>query len=156
MTSQEGQPQGAGPGPASPQPAATSGGAPLPPELQASGASKDDRTLAMIAHLLGLAGFIGPLVLYLLKKDAVSAFVKFHIKQSLFYQVAVTVVVVALMIVAIIGTALTQGLAGCLFFPLISLVCLGDLVYLIVAVVQTANGKDFEYYWIGPWVRRSM
>jgi hypothetical protein len=129
---------------------------PLPPELQSANASKDERTLAMIAHLLGLAGFLGPLVLYLLKKDAASAFVKFHVKQSLFYQVAVAVVLVALMVLAMIGTVLTRGLAGCVFFPLIFLAVLGDLVYLIVAVVQTANGKDFEYYWIGPWVRRSM
>lgn len=143
-------PQGPPPGPA---PAAPG---PLPPELQVASASKDDRTLAMIAHLLGLVGFLGPLILYLLKKDAASAFVKFHMKQSLFYQVAVTVVVVALMVLAMIGSVLTEGLAGCFLFPIVSLVILGNLVYIIVAVVQTSGGKDFEYYWIGPWVRRSM
>ena len=143
-------------GPGSPPPPAGPAAAPepLPPELQSANASKDDRTLAMIAHLLGLAGFIGPLVLYLLKKDTASAYVKFHVKQSLFYQVAVTVVVVALMMVAMVGMVLTRG--WCFLFPLISLAVLGNLVYLIVAAVQTSSGKDFEYYWIGPWVRRSM
>ena len=143
-------------GPGSPPPPAGPAAAPepLPPELRSANASKDDRTLAMIAHLLGLVGFLGPLVLYLMKKDAASAYVKFHVKQSLFYQVAVTVVVVALMMVAMVGMVLTRG--WCFLFPLISLAVLGNLVYLIVAVVQTANGKDFEYYWIGPWVRRSM
>jgi len=144
-------------GPGSPPPAGPAAAPePLPPELQSANASKDDRTLAMIAHLLGLAWFLGPLVLYLMKKDAASAYVKFHVKQSLFYQVAVTVVLVVLMVVALLATVVTRGLLGCVFFPLIFLAVLGDLVYLIVAVVQTANGKDFEYYWIGPWVRRSM
>jgi len=142
-------------GPGSPPPAGPAAAPePLPPELQSANASKDDRTLAMIAHLLGLAGFLGPLVLYLLKKDTASAYVKFHVKQSLFYQVAVTVVVVALMMVAMVGMVLTRG--WCFLFPLISLAVLGNLVYLIVAAVQTSSGKDFEYYWIGPWVRRSM
>jgi len=33
---------------------------------------------------------------------------------------------------------------------------IGALVYAIVGAVQTSGGKDFEYYWVGPWVRRSM
>jgi hypothetical protein len=143
-------------GPGSPPPPAGPAAAPepLPPELQSANASKDDRTLAMIAHLLGLTAFIGPLVLYLLKKDTASAYVKFHIKQSLFYQVAVTVVIVALMMLAIMGAVMTRG--WCFISPLIPLVSLGNVVYIIVAAVQTSSGKDFEYYWIGPWVRRSM
>ena len=152
------QPQTGPSGPGSPPPPAAPAAAPepLPPELQSANASKDERTMAMIAHLLGLVGFLGPLVLYLLKKDAASAYVKFHMKQSLFYQVAVTVVLVVLMVVGLLAAMVTRGLLGCVFFPLIFLAVLGDLVYLIVAVMQTANGKDFEYYWIGPWVRRSM
>jgi uncharacterized Tic20 family protein len=142
-------------GPGSPPPAGPAAAPePLPPELRSANASKDDRTLAMIAHLLGLVGFLGPLVLYLMKKDTASAFVKFHIKQSLFYQVAVTVVIVALMMLAIMGAVMTRG--WCFISPLIPLVSLGNVVYIIVAAVQTSSGKDFEYYWIGPWVRRSM
>ena len=33
---------------------------------------------------------------------------------------------------------------------------LGAIAYAIYGAIQVSGGKDFEYYWIGPWVRRSM
>jgi hypothetical protein len=128
----------------------------LPPELQAANATKDDRTLAMIGHLLGLVGFLGPLILYLVKKDGASKFVIFHVKQSLFYQLAVLVVMFVLVIGSFIVTAVTAGFGGCVCFPVMGLAGLGALVYLVVGAIQVNGGKDFEYYLVGPWVRKSM
>ena len=128
----------------------------FPPELQAANATKDDRTLAMIGHLLGLVGFLGPLILYLVKKDGASKFVIFHIKQSLFYQLAVLVVMFVLVIGSVILAAATAGAAGCVCFPIMGLAGLGALVYLVVGAIQVNGGKDFEYYFIGPWVRKSL
>ncbi len=60
---------GAGGGPSQPPPPPPPPGAgeaemsAMPPELQAANASTDDRNMAMIAHLLGLVGFLGPLIL---------------------------------------------------------------------------------------------
>jgi hypothetical protein len=139
--------------PQQPQQAAVSA---LPPDLQAANASKDDRTLAMIGHLLGLLSFLGPLILLLVKKEGASKFVLFHIKQSLFYQIAVMVVMFVLLIGSFIVTAVTAGFGGCVCFPIIGLAGLGALVYLIIGAIQVNGGKDFEYYYIGPWVRKSL
>ena len=40
--------------------------------------TQDERTMAMLAHLLGIVtGFLGPLVIWLIKKDQ-SKFVAYH------------------------------------------------------------------------------
>lgn len=139
------------PNPPGPTPSAS----PLPPELQTALASKEDRTMAMIAHLLGLVGFVGPLVLYLVKKDSSSKYVQYHMKQSLFYQVALIVVFIALGFIAAVGSLATGGLLACVLFPVLGLAGVGAVVYLIIGAVQVNAGKDFEYYWVGEWVRKS-
>ncbi len=144
-------PQSQGTGPqqgASPSP----GKVPLPPELQAAGASKDDRTWGMVAHLAPLAGFVvpfgnilGPLVVWLIKKDA-SPFVAYHAKQSMWFQIFVAIAEVLLVLI---------GLIICVTLPLAALVGLGAMVYAVYGAIQVNGGKDFEYYWVGEWVRRS-
>ena len=127
----------------------------FPPDLQAAGASKEDRTLAMIGHLLGLVGFLGPLILFLVKKDGASKFVLFHMKQSLFFRIVVDAILFVSVMISILGTVFAFGL-GCLCMPVVGLVGLGAAVYLIIGAIQVNGGKDFEYYFIGPWVRKSM
>jgi len=49
--------------------------------------TKDECTMALLAHLLQVfSGFIGPLVIFLVKQD--SKFVKYHALQSLIWQAA--------------------------------------------------------------------
>lgn len=143
------QPQGASPGTPPPPP----GGGGLPQELQSAAASAEDRNMAMIAHLLGIVGFLGPLILFLIKKEGASKFLQFHMKQSLFFQVAVAV---ACFILSVIGLILTFVFIGVICFPIAGLVWLGGVVYAIVGAIQVNGGKDFEYYWVGPWVRKSL
>ena len=157
MSNQPGEPQGAGPAPASPQPAPA--GEPLPPDLRTANASKDERTWVMLCHLLAVAGFVfpygnilGPLVMWLIKREE-SRLVDFHGRQSMWFQIFASIVVTVLAVVSIplsaicigYGTGLVAVLAG-----------LGAIVYAIVGAIQVSSGKDFEYYWVGPWVRRSM
>lgn len=144
-------PQPPGPeGQGGPTPGA--GAAALPPELQAANASKDHRTWGMVAHLAALAGFvvpfgniIGPLVVWLIKKDE-SPFVAYHAKQAMWFQIFVAIAEVILGLI---------GLLVCVTIPLAILVGIGALVYAIYGAVQVNGGKDFEYYWVGEWVRRS-
>jgi hypothetical protein len=144
--------------PGSPQSGAAPAGkaSAFPPDLQTANASKDDRSLAMIGHLLGLVGFLGPLILLLVKKEGASKFVLFHIKQVLFYEIAVLVVIIGLVVVSFVGSIVTGGILGCVCMPVIMLAALGSVVYLIIGAIQVNGGKDFEYYFIGPWVRKSM
>ena len=136
-----------------PQPTAVSA---FPPDIQAANASKDDRTLAMIAHLLCLVGFLGPLILFLVKKDGASKFVLFHIKQALFWEIAVLVAVIALIILSFVGGIVTGGILSCVCMPITGLAVLGACVYNIIGAIQVNGGKDFEYILVGPWVRKSI
>ena len=53
--------------------------------------SSDDRTMAMLAFLLGILTYwLGPLIIYLVKKDK-SPFVAFHALQALFFQLVILV-----------------------------------------------------------------
>jgi len=144
-----------GPQPASEAPPAGPGVAaePFPPELQAAAASKDERTWGMIAHLAALAGLVflpfgaivGPLVVWLIKKEE-SRFVAFHAKQCMWLQIFA------------LGATIVCALLFFLFvtIPLAFLAYLGGMAYAVYGAIQVSSGKDFEYYKVGPWVRKSM
>ena len=84
-----------------------------PNEPAGTGApTKDERTLAMIAHIGALLGyaivfgsFIPPLALYLLKKDE-SAFVADQARESLNFQI--TMAIVAIVAGALFGFELRE------------------------------------------------
>ena len=126
---------------------------PLAPDLQAANASKDERTWAMVGHLAALGGLvipsygsiIGPLIVWLVKREE-SAFVAYHAKQSMWFQIFAAIIVTALALI---------GLCTCVTFPLAILAGLGAMAYAIYGAIQVSGGKDFEYYWVGPWVRES-
>jgi uncharacterized Tic20 family protein len=109
--------------------------------------TSQERTWAMIAHLAGLAGYlgivpfasvIGPLIVWLLKKDS-SVFVDAHAKESLNFQITMSIAY-ALLIVScffIIG-----------FFLLpFALPFLGVwiVVLVIIASIKAINGELFRY-----------
>lgn len=147
--------EAAGPPPPPPPPPGVGAAEPsaMPPEMQAENASTDDRSMAMIAHLLGLVGFLGPLILYLVKKDESSEYVRFHMKQSMWFQIWANV---AAFVLGIVSIPLMYVCIGFLTLLLAMAVVVGAWVYAIVGAVQTNGGKDFEYLWVGPWVRQSM
>lgn len=131
----------------------------LPPEFQVGGATKDERTWAMVCHLIALAGLVfpygsilGPLIVWILKKEE-SRLIDFHGRQSLWFQIfawaAVTVLGVLSFPLAMICIGYLTGFVALL-------AGLGAFAYAVVGAIQISNGKDFEYYWVGPWVRRSM
>jgi uncharacterized Tic20 family protein len=139
-----------------PAPNAVPGSSGFAPDLQAAAATPEDRSMAMIAHILGaLTGVLGPLILYLVKRDQASRFLKFHIMQALWYQVAIMVAYIGLGILTVLAMLVTMGFAGCVCMPILLLAALGELVYSIYGGIQVNNSKDFEYKWIGPWVRKS-
>lgn len=147
---------------APPPPPGTGGGTeapPLPPELQAEGASRDERTSAMLCHLLALVGLVfpfgnvlGPLIMWLVKREQ-SAFVDFHGRQSLWFQVWAAI---AATVLGVISIPLFYICIGVLTMLLAMAVGVGAFIYAVVGAVQVSGGKDFEYLWVGPWVRRSM
>lgn len=103
--------------------------------FDATSLTNDDKTWAMLAHLSGLLAsllgglsFLGPLVIYLIKKDE-SPFVADQAKEALNFQLAV-------LIVAVISAITCIG-------PLI--VAIGALVYSVIAAMEANKGIAYRY-----------
>lgn len=103
--------------------------------------NKDARTFAMLCHLLALTGFIipfgsivGPLVLWLVKRDQ-HPFVDDQGKEAVNFNISMTiyVIVAAILTVIVIGVPILIGLAIFWF------------VILIVAAIQANTGVAYRY-----------
>ena len=97
-------------------------------------AGSEDRSMGMICHLLGLVGFIGPLIIWLIKKDQ-SPVVDREGKKALNFQLTVLIAWVA-------GFVLCFVIIG---FVLLPLVWLFWLIFTILAAVKTNAGEDYKY-----------
>ena len=97
--------------------------------------STDDRNLAMLAHLLGIvSGFVGALIIWLIKKDQ-SAYVDEQGKEALNFQIT--------MLIAFVGAwILVFVLIGALLFPLL---LVANLVLCILAAVAASKGEHYRY-----------
>jgi uncharacterized Tic20 family protein len=94
--------------------------------------TSDERTLAILSHVLTLFFWlIPPLVIYLLKKDE-SPYVAAHAKESLNFQITISLVCIAL-IITIIGLLLLW------------VVGIGALILVIVATIKASENKMYRY-----------
>ncbi len=101
----------------------------------AQGTSNDDRNLAMLAHLLGIvSGFIGALIIWLIKKDQ-SAFIDEQGKEALNFQITI-------LIGFVIAGVLTVILIGALLMPVL---LVANLVFCIIAAVAVSKGEHYKY-----------
>lgn len=105
-------------------------------EYPLSTPTSDERTIAILSHILTIVpgiGILGPLVIYLLKND--SQFVKENAKESLNFQITLllAIMVSCILIVVIIGIVL--------------LVVLGimNLVLVIIASMKASDNKIYRY-----------
>jgi uncharacterized Tic20 family protein len=97
--------------------------------------SKDDCTMAMLAHLLGIFfGFVPSLVIWLIKKDE-SSFATAQAKEALNFQIT-------LIIGWAIAFALTFILIGAFLFPVLWIL---NLVFCIIAAVAASKGQAYRY-----------
>lgn len=126
----------------------------------------EQRTWAMLAHLSVLVNlftaFIGPivaLVIYLVFRDR-SRYVAYHSLQSFLNQLIWWVG--GGTIIAIIWTitgVLSAVLVGLCLIPLACLFTLMPLIAVIqgvIGAVQTSQGQDYKYWWVGDWVRGTL
>lgn len=123
-------------------------GNPIQPEQEPA---KEEKTLAMLSHLLAIFfGFIPGLIIWLIKKDQ-SRFVGQNAFQSMMFSLGVLVVAVALSIFsfAIQFIPVVGQIVGCV----LCLVFAGILVYALVLFIQgtmKANaGLIFKYPFTG-------
>ncbi|MFT7647646.1 MAG: putative Tic20 family protein [Candidatus Poriferisodalaceae bacterium] len=101
----------------------------------ATSSTNDDRTMGMLAHLLGLfTGFIGPLVIFLMKKDE-SQYVRAHAAEALNFQITVMIGYLASFILMFV-------LIGLLLLPIIAV---GALAFGIIATIAANKGEMYSY-----------
>ena len=120
--------------------------------------SKEERVWAMLAHLLSLLGYFGgiaqyvaPLIIYLIYRNQ-SKFVAFHALQSLYFQLALLVIVAAYILLGIVS-------CGTLFFLLPvtgSVFVVAAALFTIFAAIKTNEGEWFEYPFVGRLARRHV
>ena len=103
--------------------------------------SQADKTMGMLCHLAAFAGYIipfgniiGPLVIWLTKKDQ-SAYIDYHGKESLNFQItmAIAFFVSFILVFVIIGFLLLFGLA------------IFNLVVIIIAAIKANDGVKYQY-----------
>jgi uncharacterized Tic20 family protein len=120
-----------------------SGNSPAPPPIPAAQTiSDEDKSLAMLCHLLGIfTGFIGPLILWLVKKDS-SAFVGHHGREALNFQITLMLVMLGLGSVTVV---LMFVVVGILLVPVLFIVPILALVAEIIAAVAAQKGEWHRY-----------
>jgi uncharacterized protein len=97
--------------------------------------SNDAKNMAVLCHLLGIfTCFVGPLVIWLLKKDEMP-FVDHHGKEALNFQITVAIALPA----AVISVFC---LIGRFLVPIIGVL---DLIFCIVACLAASKGEYYKY-----------
>jgi uncharacterized Tic20 family protein len=96
----------------------------------------DERLMAILSHILAIVpgiGILGPLIIYLAKKD--SPFVAHHARESLNFQITVIIAY----IVAVLTMILLIG------FFLFWLIGIANTILVIVASIRANDGKLYRY-----------
>jgi uncharacterized Tic20 family protein len=109
----------------------------------------DSRNWAMAAHgtalagalLGGLAAFVGPLVIWLLRREQRDPFATEHARQALNFNLSVIIYAVAAVVLSIV----TLGLGLLLVLPLGALAFVGYVVVTIRATMAASRGEAYHY-----------
>jgi len=122
---------------------------PLPPS---GSPPQDERLWATLAHLSALAGllvtgawfgwgcFIGPLIIWLVKKDSMP-FVDDQAKEALNFNITVAIIGVILLVLSII----TFGIGLLLAIPAGIVIGVAWLVLTIIAAIKANEGTRYRY-----------
>ena len=123
------------------------------PAAPAGAPSAEERQWAMFAHLSALLGglltsgwagnlgfFIGPLVIWLLKKDTMP-FVNDQAKEALNFAITVSILFLALLIL----TLMTLGVGALLTVPLMLIIGVAALVFVVIAAIKANEGVAYRY-----------
>ncbi len=103
--------------------------------------NQDERTMAMLIHLLSLlTGFIGPLILWLIKRDQ-SRYIDFHGKECLNFNLSYLLYIAVCMGITIGVGLITFGLGVIFIMPLFFVIGIGFYILEILACVAAHNSQ---------------
>ena len=97
--------------------------------------TSDERTMAILAHILAfVSSILGPLIIYLLKKDE-SQYVAEQAKESLNFQISVAILYIACFILMFIIIGIPMMVALTIF----------NFIVVIIATVKASDNKIYRY-----------
>ncbi|MBA7645873.1 hypothetical protein ES703_53632 [subsurface metagenome] len=97
--------------------------------------SKDARMWGMLCHLLGLfTCFIGPLIIWLIKKDE-DPFIDNQGKEALNFQITVALAGIVSAVLTVVCVGFFLGIA----------VSIADIVFCILASIKANGGEKYRY-----------
>lgn len=99
---------------------------PQPPEK-----SREARNMAMLCHVLGILGFVAPLVIWLSEREK-HRFVDEHGREAMNYQVSLM----------LYGAALCLTIVGVFLLPVLAIV---HIVLSIMGAVKASRGQPWHY-----------
>ncbi len=118
--------------------------APQVPEVAPIG---DERTWGLLGHLsalsafvIGIGGILGPLVIWLIKRDTLP-FAGDQAKEALNFNITVALVAIGLIVL----TFITFGIGALLTVPLGLALFVAWLVLTIIAAINANNGVRYRY-----------
>jgi len=115
-------------------PSDSTSGRPMSGPMSGATPTSDDKTLAIITHLLCLVtAFVGPLVVYLIKQD--SPFVRHHAAEALNFQISIFIYMVVSVLLAFIFIGI----------PLLFALPIFNLVMIIIAAIKASEGVSYRY-----------
>ena len=101
------------------------------------------RNMAVLCHLLGVfLGILGPLVIWLMKKDEF-AYVNDQGKEALNFHITLLIAYAVSTVAYILIAAITCGFGAFLFFP--AAVGIAQLVLGIIATMKASEGQYYRY-----------
>lgn len=124
------------PPPSDPSQAPQTPGTP-PPTFDPAELTNDEKTMAMLGHMLAIiGGFIAPLIIWLVKKDQ-SAFINDQGKEALNFQLTLLIGWVVVIILSVI----TCGVGALLVLPMMAVV----IIFAIMAGLKAKEGIAYRY-----------
>jgi uncharacterized Tic20 family protein len=111
---------------------------PSSPILSGGEPDKDSKMMAMIAHLLGILGPVGPLIVWLIKKDQ-QPFVNDQGREALNFEITMAIPFVVLLLIGFtgIGACLTL-IAWPIFFII-------NAVFCVMGAMKANTGMAYRY-----------
>ena len=125
---------------------------PIPPPLVVGVPSAEEKQWALFAHLSALLGaivtgiwlgwgcFLGPLIIWLLKKDTMP-FVNDQAKEALNFNITLAIIGLILLVLVV----MTFGVGLLIAWPIGVIVGIGWLVFTIIAAIKASEGVAYRY-----------
>jgi len=109
---------------------------PPTPDIDPAELTSDEKMMGMLTHLLGILGFLGPLIIWLIKKDE-SRFVDDQGKEALNFQLTLLIGWVVATFIAMV----TCGIGAILYLPLAAV----TIIFSILGGLKAKEGEAYRY-----------